>query len=675
MRTKKPLFMMRAKALLFLIAVLLVTGTMSVFAQRDPYNPDNYLNDEGCWGTINIEVGETKTVSCTSHVSNLSHLTSIIWTEHLSAGYIKVVSGENQAICTIEGMTSGTGQKLWCLFEYGTQSYPFNTYKAYYLVNVTSKGKLKLSASSAGGEVAKGTKVYLTADQPDADIYYAIDGYATTSSPKYTSAGITIDKACTLSALATKRGYDSSERLSLSFTVEKGIDIDATNFPDENFRYYLLRLSEGGDGILTEAEIKGITRIYVSYGNISSLKGIEYFTALTELFCSNNQLTVLDVSKNTALDYLDCGNNQLTALDVSKNTALTELWCDNNQLTALDVSKNTALIRLFCHDNQLTALDVSKNTALTRLECYDNQLTALDVSKNTALTDLWCDCNQIKGASMDALISSLPQNNTTEEHYIGIYDNSEFNEGNVCTKTQVAAIKAKGWTPRYYGGEGIGFQDYEGSDDPEPVSITLPAAETVKVNQSITLIPTIEPAEAVTTLTWSSDDETIATVSSDGVVTGLKKGQTFINVETENGKTAYCKLTVTAAEPTAITLPKSATVYVGSTLTLTPTIEPEGAETTLTWKSDDESVVRVDANGVLTGVAEGLALVTVTTANGLTSDACKVKVELDPTGIKEVKTDGRTNVPVYTVSGQKVTGSLKGKKGVYIVGGKKVVVK
>ena len=37
--------------------------------------------------------------------------------------------------------------------------------------------------------------------------------------------------------------------------------------------------------------------------------------------------------------------------------------------------------------------------------------------------------------------------------------------------------------------------------------------------------------------------------------------------------------------------------------------------------------------------------------------------------------NSHANAPVYTLSGQKVTGSLKGKKGVYIVGGKKVVVK
>lgn len=209
-----------------------------------------------------------------------------------------------------------------------------------------------------------------------------------------------------------------------------------------------------------------------------------------------------------------------------------------------------------------------------------------------------------------------------------------------------------------------------------PESISLPSTMTVAAGQTVTLTPTISPADAVTTLTWSSDDETIATVNSSGVVTGVKKGQTFINVETDNGKAAYCKLTVTAGEPTEIILPKNVTVTIGMPLTITATVIPEGAETTLTWKSDDETIVRVNGSGsltgLLTGLAEGLAIVTVSTSNGLTSNACKVKVEPDPSGINDVQMVESNNVPVFTLSGQRLAAP---KKGINIVGGKKMVVK
>ena len=174
-------------------------------------------------------------------------------------------------------------------------------------------------------------------------------------------------------------------------TAWADVIINATNFPDANFRNYLLSQDYGSDRKLTEAEITGVTRINVSYKSIQSLKGIEYFTALTELRCYRNQLTSLDVSKNTALTSLYCYGNQLTSLDVSGCTSLTTLDCYSNSLTSLDVSKNTALTWLYCNDNKLTSLDVSGCTALIRLECFGNPLTSLDVSKNTSLTKLNCD--------------------------------------------------------------------------------------------------------------------------------------------------------------------------------------------------------------------------------------------------------------------------------------------
>ncbi len=110
------------------------------------------------------------------------------------------------------------------------------------------------------------------------------------------------------------------------------IAIDAINFPDENFRNYLLSLNYGQDGVLTQEEIEGITRILVYGKNIQSLQGIEFFTALKYLYCYNNQLTSLDVSNNTALTRLDCNDNQLTLLDLSECTALTTLYCCGNKI-------------------------------------------------------------------------------------------------------------------------------------------------------------------------------------------------------------------------------------------------------------------------------------------------------------------------------------------------------
>lgn len=152
------------------------------------------------------------------------------------------------------------------------------------------------------------------------------------------------------------------------------IPINSTHFPDDHFIAYVeLRCDKDGDGTLSQAELDGVTELYVAYANIKDLTGIELFPNLEKLDCKNNNLTRLDVSKNTKLTKLYCEFNQLTGLDLSKNTALTELNCQVNQLTSLDLSQNTALTKLGCHDNQLTSLDLSKNTALDTLDCSGNK--------------------------------------------------------------------------------------------------------------------------------------------------------------------------------------------------------------------------------------------------------------------------------------------------------------
>ncbi len=175
-----------------------------------------------------------------------------------------------------------------------------------------------------------------------------------------------------------------------------GVVLNSTNFPDATFRAYISELTGVEEnGTISEDKLLAVKTIDVNTKSIKSLKGVEFFTALTRLSCIDNQLTSLDVSKNTALTSLGCSTNKLTSIDVSKNTALTNLSCYYNQLTSLDVSKNTALTLLYCFGNQLTSLDVSKNIALTDLWCHGNQLTNLDVSKNTALTYLSCNSNQL----------------------------------------------------------------------------------------------------------------------------------------------------------------------------------------------------------------------------------------------------------------------------------------
>lgn len=223
-----------------------------------------------------------------------------------------------------------------------------------------------------------------------------------------------------------------------------GIPINSTHFPDDHFIAYVeLRCDKDGDGTLSQAELDGVTELYVAYANIKDLTGIELFPYLEKLDCKNNNLTRLDVSKNTKLTKLYCEFNQLTSLDLSKNTALTELNCQVNQLTSLDLSKNTALTKLDCALNPLTSLDVSNNTALTYLDCNYNQLTSLDLSKNTALTKLGCHDNQLTSLdlSKNTALDTLDCSGNKRQITVG-----ETGQFNLSALKGFDVSKASGWS-------------------------------------------------------------------------------------------------------------------------------------------------------------------------------------------------------------------------------------
>ena len=219
------------------------------------------------------------------------------------------------------------------------------------------------------------------------------------------------------------KGWKEFSRIKEIGEPIMNVQIDESNFPDKNFRSYLLSLAAGKDGVLSEVEIGRIEEVNVNEMNISSLKGIELFTDLETLKCSNNQLTSLDVSKNTNLKDLFCQYNNLTSLMIGDNEKLEYVWCYKNDLTSLDLSKCINLKSFDCCNNKLSSVSIAKNTCSKNLACYNNQ---------------------IKGKVMDDLIDHLYDNSKGSK--INLYLLT-INDGNVCTKVQVDRIKAKGWIP------------------------------------------------------------------------------------------------------------------------------------------------------------------------------------------------------------------------------------
>ena len=196
-----------------------------------------------------------------------------------------------------------------------------------------------------------------------------------------------------------------------ALAAEGDIAIDDTSvFPDAGFREYLsigyhyvdgtkIQIDTDENGILSQDERMAVKNMDVRGYAVYGLKGIEYFTELRELNCTNRQIGSLDLSKNTKLEQLRCKNSGLTQLDLSNNPEIAVLDCsDNNSLGKLDLSKNTKLENLNCSYDNLNELDVKNNTELRELVCIGNHLKELDVdvTHKKKLETLRCSSNQLE---------------------------------------------------------------------------------------------------------------------------------------------------------------------------------------------------------------------------------------------------------------------------------------
>lgn len=159
--------------------------------------------------------------------------------------------------------------------------------------------------------------------------------------------------------------------------------------------------------------------------------------------------------------------------------------------------------------------------------------------------------------------------------------------------------------------------DEETDDIYIPVEgITLVTSTTASAGSTVQLDAEINPADASDkSVTWSTDDDTIAEVSNTGLVTAKTAGDVVITVTSDDDNTisAQCIVTVTAAPVpvTGITLGGTPALCAGSTKILAVTITPADATNQdVTWSSDNETVATVSENGLITANAAGTVRIT-----------------------------------------------------------------
>lgn len=174
----------------------------------------------------------------------------------------------------------------------------------------------------------------------------------------------------------------------------------------------------------------------------------------------------------------------------------------------------------------------------------------------------------------------------------------------------------------------------------EVKSIKLtPNKNNIDIGSSTQINVVVEPANATgRDLVWTSSDASVATVDSNGIVTGLKSGTVTITVKTKDGKvTASTTITVNPKQIESLSFQQNNYgVKKGDTLSLNVIVNPsELANSPLTWESSDPTVATVTNNGIVRGINVGRAVITVTSANGKMA-VCTVEVTSDKIEVEEI---------------------------------------
>ena len=155
----------------------------------------------------------------------------------------------------------------------------------------------------------------------------------------------------------------------------------------------------------------------------------------------------------------------------------------------------------------------------------------------------------------------------------------------------------------------------------------------IKKGRSYQLVSTVLPENANNKqVIWTSSDPKIVSVNeTTGYITGVSEGTATITVKTLiNDISTDCVVNVTGKDVLISGISfyqKNISIAVGYTHTLSYSITPKNASVSdLSFTSSDSSVAIVDQQGVVKGLKEGNAIITVSSLNGIIKDTAYVTV-------------------------------------------------
>lgn len=405
--------------------------------------------------------------------------------------------------------------------------------------------------------------------------------------------------------------------------------------------------SWGGTGVLEfvvpAAEAKRIksAELTVSVHNGSSRSGGRPYDVYPADITINAD-TAADAIKSVALS-----NSLYTAAGVPQGQTRTDKISVEaiREYVKSKVNADSESVIQFAFSNSSQTLDINPTTATLTLTMYDGGV-ALDKTELTLST------------------AGEAQRLTYNIFGAGITENDLVWES---ADSEIVSVDNTGLvTPHKAGKTVVSVKTADNSFRADCAVTVEQAAEAIVLDKTeLSLLAGGKNGEITARLTpdgvvhrqisWTSSNETVATVSSNGIVTPLSAGEATITAKSADNEalTASCTVTVTEmAQPESISLDKETVSLpkLGATVSLNAEVQPAGADDRITWTSSDEKIAKV-LDGVIVAGEVGTAEITAATSNGKTAK-CAVTVTEDKQLITNDRfytdTDGN---PLYSQGG------------------------
>ena len=313
-------------------------------------------------------------------------------------------------------------------------------------------------------------------------------------------------------------------------------------------------------------------------------------------------------------------------------------------------------------------------SANCRIKAYtDNKIFVSDIS---------FDCNEKTLYTKESFIlaSSILPENADDKRVI--WSSSDDTVATVDSEGKVTAIKAGTATITCAAQDGSGVvEQCEVTVKQRAEELTIEKSlykltngEQLQLNAIVLPIDTTDKS-----ISWHSEDETVATISDTGVVTAVGTGTTIVTCQTMDGSNiqAQCEVTVEQYVESLNIDCKSKAMMNGDTLQLNVTVLPEDAvDKSVSWSSSDDNVATVSSDGMVTAIGYGVATITCTATDRRQCNAtCVVSVTEKMISISLSQTNITLNEGQTLQLQPTTTPALNKTKGVYWVSANESVVK